>query len=118
MVVLGGGAFSYERGTPVGPTQALPRWGCIHGGRVGEREFFIDNLLVRIHLIIVMILVDRVGSNNKALVSQAIKVLAVLAVIIKVLSLKRELASRVRACTYRGTSLIRKRPPPRTIPGP
>ena len=27
--------------------------------RDGEREFFIDNLLVRIHLIIEMILVDR-----------------------------------------------------------
>ena len=71
MVVLGGGAVSYERGTPVG------RWDLGHHPVVGrrrvarppstkrplplpfvhaaEREFFIDNLLVRIHLIIVMI---------------------------------------------------------------
>ena len=28
-------------------------------GEVPEREFFIDNLLVRIHLIIKMVLVDR-----------------------------------------------------------
>ena len=30
-----------------------------HQGRGREREFFIDNLLIRIHLIIVMISVDR-----------------------------------------------------------
>ena len=58
-----GGAFSYERGTPVPPRGGSP------GGRVGTdqlvptpvaqelpaREFFISNLLVRIHFIIVMI---------------------------------------------------------------
>ena len=37
----GGFAFSYERGTPAGGE---------------ERQFFIDNLLVRIHYIIVMIM--------------------------------------------------------------
>ena len=31
------------------------RWGGHSGSRPAEREFFIDNLLVRIHLIIVMI---------------------------------------------------------------
>jgi hypothetical protein len=34
--------------------------GVLQGG--GEREFFIDNLLVRIHLIIEIILVDRPGA--------------------------------------------------------
>jgi len=29
------------------------------GNSLGEREFFIDNLLIRIHSIIVMLLVDR-----------------------------------------------------------
>ena len=39
--------------------------GPLHGRRVlahrgtSEREFFIDNLMVRIHLIIVMIIVER-----------------------------------------------------------
>jgi len=45
MVVPGGGEVSYERGAPV--------------VRATEREFFIDNLMVRIDLIIDMILVDR-----------------------------------------------------------
>jgi len=54
MVVLGGVAVSYERGTPVHITdrQTLnPPTAPIYQ----EREFFIDNLLVRIHFIIVMI---------------------------------------------------------------
>ena len=59
MGVLGGWAFSYERGIPAhdaggcvsiseGPAQTLPRWGCIHGGRVGidKRRYFSDLLLV------------------------------------------------------------------------
>ena len=60
MVVLGGWSVSYEQGTP-----------AVGASRVGwiamiqmlaeqkEREIFIDNLLVRAHLIIEMILVDR-----------------------------------------------------------
>ena len=42
MVVLGGGAFSHEQGTPV--------------PRASEIEFFMDGLLVRIHCINEMIL--------------------------------------------------------------
>ena len=73
MVVLGGEAVSYERGTPVwvprpwsmaGPSAApasLPD--AISAARAAiagkEREFFIDNLLVQTHLIIEMIIVDR-----------------------------------------------------------
>ena len=60
MVVLGGGSVSYERGTPV------ILWVCGKRGLQAdacgaapqlqpEREFFIDNLLARIHFIIVMI---------------------------------------------------------------
>ena len=50
--VLGGWAFSYERGTPVA---RLP--GAVPGLFLlkREREIFIDNLLVRIHFIIVTI---------------------------------------------------------------
>ena len=33
--------------------------GATVGNTVGEREFFIDNLMVRIHSIIVVILADR-----------------------------------------------------------
>ena len=48
-MVLGGGAVSYERGTPVNrkpqTAGAVPR----------EGELFLDNLLARIHFIIVMI---------------------------------------------------------------
>jgi len=53
-MVLGGGAVSYERGTPV-----RNKAGDVNVRDVmyfsQEREFFIDNLLVRIHYIIVMI---------------------------------------------------------------
>ena len=56
-----GWMFSYERGAPV-----LARNPCSFSKtefslapRGGEREFFIDNLLIQIHLIINMILVDR-----------------------------------------------------------
>jgi hypothetical protein len=58
MVVLGGGGIFYERGTPV----ALEPFSAEHPDKAprSERESsFIDNLLVRIHLIIVMISVDR-----------------------------------------------------------
>ena len=49
MVVLGGGGeFLYEQGTPVG---WQPRTRPRRSFRLREREFFIDNLLVRIHLI-------------------------------------------------------------------
>ena len=41
MVDLGGGAFPHEQGTPV--------------PRASQREFFMDDLLVRIHFIVVMI---------------------------------------------------------------
>jgi len=52
MVVLGGGAVSYERGTPVPGRMRRGRpWRRLHP----EREFIIDNLLVRIHFIIVKI---------------------------------------------------------------
>jgi hypothetical protein len=37
------------------PLQRNPK----HSNRSGEREFFNDNLLVRIHFIVEMILVDR-----------------------------------------------------------
>ena len=52
MVILGGGAVSYERGTPV----AAPEAGRARlvGSSLKEREFFIDNLLVRIHFVIVI----------------------------------------------------------------
>jgi len=61
MVVLGGWAFSFERSTPVFARHRAP--GCCGWrrgvwrslARPGRREFFIDNLLVRIHFIIVMI---------------------------------------------------------------
>ena len=66
MVALGGGAFSYERGTPVitfwqpdGRPRRCKHVGQPPGSDSREREFFIANLLVRIHLIIEMILVDR-----------------------------------------------------------
>jgi len=56
MVVLGGVAVSYERGTPVhmlgGPESVLVRAPC---PAPLERGFFIDDLLVRIHYIIVMV---------------------------------------------------------------
>ena len=78
MVILGGWVFSYERGTPVQPyTCRAPRAISFCGsnklrskfpeGKVAlvgmhrmpalppERAFFIDNLLVRLHFIIVMI---------------------------------------------------------------
>ena len=69
MVVLGGGAAFYKRGTPVwweleepqGPEGFNPgghRSPQVHTFRsfgFKGREFFIDNLLVRIHFIIVMI---------------------------------------------------------------
>ena len=44
-----------------GARRQAPRWprpSCAASGRKVEREFFIDNLMVRIHLTIVMILVD------------------------------------------------------------
>jgi len=54
MVVLGGVAVSYERGTPVpGFVPGLDR--PVEPFATRERERLIDNLLVRIHLIIVMI---------------------------------------------------------------
>ena len=53
MVVLGGWAFSCERGTLVGFSPNPD--GC----RTAEREFFIDNLLDRMHYVVEMILVDR-----------------------------------------------------------
>ena len=80
MVVLGGLSVLHERGTPVfvsgrnkrsflrifqgllkGPAQTQPRWMAAAVVLTsGTRESsFIDNLLVRIHLIIVMISVDR-----------------------------------------------------------
>ena len=54
MVVLGGGAVSYERGTPV---NHVVSWAYTqqHRGQRREREFFIDNLLVQFHIIIVVI---------------------------------------------------------------
>jgi len=64
MVALGGVAVSYERGTPV-CAKSLDsglRSGVdlVDGGALErETEFFVDKLLVRIHLIIEMILVDR-----------------------------------------------------------
>jgi len=39
-----------------------------------EREFFIDNLLVKIHLIIEMILVDRPCAITQTLVSLSLKI--------------------------------------------
>ena len=62
-----GVAVSYKRGTPVltySRVFPLEQELAIGDGRdpaacCTEREFFIDNLMVRIHLIIVMILVDR-----------------------------------------------------------
>ena len=61
MVVLGGWAFSYERGTPV--WQADARRAAKKEARdefeAAKQVFFIDNILVRIHFIIEMILVDR-----------------------------------------------------------
>jgi len=70
-VVQGGGAVSYERGTPVScgrSRNGVRRWGgqtdvseehrLLDGARactlLDEREFFIDNLLVRLHFIIVI----------------------------------------------------------------
>jgi len=69
MVVLGGVAVSYDRGTPVLRARAPPGGGGRRGAggeehdgcgaaKGGEREFFIANLLVRIHLIVEMILAD------------------------------------------------------------
>jgi len=57
MVVLGGGAVSYERGTPVRENVRIPEKGGRASGMQArcQRELFIDNLLVRIHFIIVMI---------------------------------------------------------------
>jgi len=56
MAVLGGGAVSYERGTPVVAGVCCPRASeRVRQRACGEREFFIDNLLVRIHFIFVMI---------------------------------------------------------------
>ena len=61
MMALGGGAVSYERGTPVlRRTLAGGEGRCFFltappTGVFAEREFFIDNLLVRVHLIIAMI---------------------------------------------------------------
>ena len=51
MVSLGGWAFSCERCTPVVINTAA----MFAHLRRAEREFFIDNLLVRIHFIIQMI---------------------------------------------------------------
>ena len=39
----------------VPPYRAIHHWNSVGRLLVSEREFFIDNLLVRIHLIIVMI---------------------------------------------------------------
>jgi len=35
---MGGGGVSYERGTPVGPAQTQPRWGCIYGDCAGSNK--------------------------------------------------------------------------------
>ena len=51
MVVLEGGAVSYERDTPVhalGPAETQPSWGCIHGGRVGTMKLSHAALVVSI----------------------------------------------------------------------
>ena len=48
-MVLGGWGISYERGTPVVLIT------CLLAVMPAEREFLIDNLLVRIHFIIDMI---------------------------------------------------------------
>ena len=59
MVVLGGGDPSYERGGPVGCRVSVWRLMVVTHNRAFceqvKRECFIDNLLVRIHFIIVMI---------------------------------------------------------------
>ena len=60
MVILGGGAVSYERGTPVGRTphtdELMAFGGLVLDYRIlAGRDFFIDNLLVRIHLTVEMI---------------------------------------------------------------
>ena len=65
MVVLGGGGYSYERGTPVTPQPENARKALQPGSLSAhpatfeymfdpDREFFIDNLLVRLHFIIEM----------------------------------------------------------------
>ena len=61
-MVLGGGAVSYERGNPVDLCAELGSQDAVHSQPASElqhlereREFFIDNLLDRIHFIIVII---------------------------------------------------------------
>ena len=55
----GRGAVSYERGTTVTRKKGAFITGQDQHGRQRETEIFIDNLLVRVHFIIEMILVDR-----------------------------------------------------------
>ena len=59
MVVLGGVAVSYERGNPVNTNRGNRRCGArptsSSNARSRGSEFFIDNLLFRIHFFIVMI---------------------------------------------------------------
>ena len=53
MVLLGGGAFSYERGTPVSHSSSAAT-SSPSPATCSQRELCIDNLLVRIHFIVVM----------------------------------------------------------------
>jgi len=76
MVVLGGDAVSYERGSPLRVTYPVVASPAILADRLvgaativvhvapAKREFFIDKLLARIYFIIQIILVDRSGATR------------------------------------------------------